>query len=63
MPDALLPEIATAYGPLAALALYLWVNRQKPAPAEDVSKEIREALRRIEADITTIKAILSERRE
>jgi hypothetical protein len=60
--EALLPDLATTYGPLAALGLYLWVNRPKTAPVEDAGKDIRESLRRIEADLVAVRAILTERK-
>lgn len=68
MPEVLLPEFAAAYGPLAALALYLWVNRQKAVPVEDATKDLRDALkrietatRRIEVALSRIEAIMGER--
>lgn len=63
MPDPLIADLATTYGPIGAIALWLWINRAKAAPTDDVAKRLENKVDQIVNGMTRIEAILEERKK
>lgn len=55
MPDSLLTEVAATYGPLAALAVYLWINRSRQAPTDNAAETVAHQISEVAADMKAMR--------